>query len=160
MIWLQFWLQSTEEVKTDLPFIVNHGNLNLTSVRQLLTKSKVRLEYLILVCFLTLLEACNISSTKTHVWKFLELIMRYTILFSWYFLFSPHICLSKEMFIAAKILLLLPVSVWLIILPLLVLSCFLPLLFSNKCRTWENRLNMCCQSSLPLVFGCLYRENS
>ncbi|KAJ7372897.1 Alpha-1,6-mannosylglycoprotein 6-beta-N-acetylglucosaminyltransferase A [Desmophyllum pertusum] len=34
---------STGGVKIDLPFIVNHGNINLTSIRRLLRKSKVHL---------------------------------------------------------------------------------------------------------------------
>lgn len=49
-------VQSTGEVKKDLPFIVNHENLNLTGIRRLLRKSKVSLGFFILDYFLTLLE--------------------------------------------------------------------------------------------------------
>lgn len=40
-------VQSTGELKKDLPFIVNHENLNLTGITQLLGKSKVRLRFFI-----------------------------------------------------------------------------------------------------------------
>jgi len=38
-------VQSTGELKEDLPFIVNHENLNLTGITRLLKKSKVRLRF-------------------------------------------------------------------------------------------------------------------
>ena len=80
LIWLPF--QPTGVLQKDLPFIVNHENLNLTGIRRLLRKSKVCLIFYIPGYFLTRLELVKLINRNKTIYHKINLsrnIMNYTI---------------------------------------------------------------------------------